>query len=138
MKSILLVDDDPHLRRSLEIGLRSLGYEVKAAGDAHEALLELSRHPIDIVITDVMMPGPSGLELARKIRAERPNLPVILMTGGNVEIYDGAGESREAAVPEVGPARAATSFNRIRDLRLIFKPFVLSELVNLFEVPAGA
>lgn len=80
---ILYVDDEPSL---LEIGRRRLGaagHAVRTAPSPAAALQEFARDPgaFDLVVTDLTMPGMSGLELARRIHRERPELPILLLTG---------------------------------------------------------
>jgi DNA-binding NtrC family response regulator len=78
---VLLVDDDPDLQEILQICLRQWGFEVASATNGDEgARLAESYHP-DIVLSDVMMPGSSGIALLKSLQAEDPSRPVILMTG---------------------------------------------------------
>jgi DNA-binding NtrC family response regulator len=78
---VLVVDDDPDLQEILGICLKHWGFEVASAANGDEgARLAKSCHP-DIVLSDVMMPGTSGVSLLRTLQAEDPNRPVILMTG---------------------------------------------------------
>jgi CheY-like chemotaxis protein len=81
VKTILLVDDDPDLREVLVALLAEPGYVVVTAMDGYEALRILVGRPIDILITDVKMPGITGFELARQARLIRPNLPIMYMSG---------------------------------------------------------
>ena len=77
---VLVVDDDPDLQDLLGIYLRQWGYEVARAGSADDGVrLPESYHP-DIVLSDVMMPGRSGISLLRTLHAEDSSRPVILMT----------------------------------------------------------
>lgn len=78
---ILVVDDDPLLLDLLLETLSSIGYEAVGAPDAAVALGKLSRTRFSLVITDIKMPGMNGLELSRRIKAEYPGLPVILISG---------------------------------------------------------
>ncbi len=81
--SVLLVEDDASVRRLLAIMLESKGFRVTAAGDATEALsvVASSQRKFDLLISDYVMPGPSGVELARQLRERWPDLAVLLMTG---------------------------------------------------------
>ena len=137
MKRILLVDDDFHLRRSLEIGLRGLGYSVTLAGDAIEAMHFVEHNVFDVVVTDVLMPGPTGFELAEHVHAVKPNLPVIFMTANDLESYS---QDRHPTVQAWRRRPEQTTPGRMGDgslaAPLLMKPFVLSELVNLFELSA--
>lgn len=67
---ILLADDDRLIRSTLAMGLRAAGYEVLEAGDGDRALQLCRESPPDLAILDVRMPGLSGIELARRLRAE--------------------------------------------------------------------
>lgn len=77
---ILIVDDEPNIRRILQMAFEKAGYVVSMAEDANIALEALEKEQPDCVITDVTMPGRSGYELQREIRARYPELPVIIMT----------------------------------------------------------
>jgi len=79
--SILVVDDSRIDRRLIEEKLRREGYEVAAAADGAEALARLDLHPVDVVVSDLLMPGLSGIELLSRIRDREQPPPVILLTG---------------------------------------------------------
>lgn len=76
---ILVVDDEPKIRRLLSINLASLGYEVICAVDGPSALAIFEDHQPDLVLLDVMMPGLDGFEVLRRIRT-KSNCAVILLT----------------------------------------------------------
>ena len=81
--TILVVEDDRALRELLRITLESSGYKVLAAADAAEAL-RLAEPPgraIALLVSDVMMPGMTGPDLARRLRASRAGLEVLLVSG---------------------------------------------------------
>jgi len=91
---VWLVDDDASIRWVLERALRSDGMTPRAFEAAESALDALRRESPDVLITDIRMPGASGLELLRRIRDARPTLPVIVMTahsdlGNAVSAYEG-------------------------------------------------
>lgn len=77
---ILVVDDDQGMRENLAELFESLGYEVWTAGNAAEALTELERGPVDLLLTDYKMPGPTGVELVDAARKRQPGLRAVLMT----------------------------------------------------------
>ncbi len=79
-RRILVVDDDESLRRVTQVQLEDEGYTVATACSAEDALGVLSRRAEDLVITDLSMPGMSGIELLRKIRSEYPETTVVLVT----------------------------------------------------------
>jgi len=77
---ILVVDDEEAQRRVLAGFLRKRGYDVEAAGDAEEALRVVSSRTVDLVLTDLRMPGRTGAELLEAVRAANPEIPVVVMT----------------------------------------------------------
>jgi DNA-binding NtrC family response regulator len=78
---VLLVEDDDLIRITTTEILSDIGCKVKEARTAQEALTILDEQPVDILLTDVGLPGVSGLQLARDVHARRPDLPVVLATG---------------------------------------------------------
>lgn len=80
MPQVLVVDDEPAVRRALERALRLDKYEVELAVDGEEALDRLAERPVDAVILDVMMPGVDGLEVCRRMRAAGDRTPVLMLT----------------------------------------------------------
>ena len=79
---ILFVDDDPLIAMSTTEMLEDLGHRVIGANSGFHALDILrSEQPIDLMVTDHMMPGMTGIELAVKTREVRPSLPILLATG---------------------------------------------------------
>jgi FixJ family two-component response regulator len=77
---ITVVDDDASVRESISSLLRSVGYAVNEFGSAEEFVASATLGQTDCLITDVRMPGMSGLELQRRLALSHPRLPVILMT----------------------------------------------------------
>jgi two-component system response regulator MprA len=80
MAQILVVDDEPAVRRALERALRLDKYDVELAVDGEEALDRLAERPVDAVVLDVMMPGVDGLEVCRRMRAAGDRTPVLMLT----------------------------------------------------------
>src|SRR5262245_49250853 len=78
---VLVVEDESYVRDSLCELLRSWGYDVDSEGTAEAALELLARAPVDLVLTDLRLPGPDGLQLVRRVRQSFPELPVIVLTG---------------------------------------------------------
>ncbi len=89
---VLLVEDNEQVRQFAEDLLRDLGCDVIAAADGKEALELLDTKPVDLMFTDVVMPGISGIELARQARQLKPGLPVLLATGYSDEVVKGSPE----------------------------------------------
>ena len=79
-KTILVVDDDEHIQEVLEVRLSSAGYEVILASNGNEALDILSRTPLDLVISDIRMPGLDGVGLQARLEKIAPKLPLIFLT----------------------------------------------------------
>ena len=109
---ILLVDDDPDVRSLTRTFLEHEGYSVFSSGDAERAVQIFRSVPqVDLLVTDLYMPGRSGLELARELKAIRSEVPVLLISGGVLE------EQQEAGLRDEG-----WSF--------LSKPFGLTELLG--------
>ena len=89
---ILVVDDEAPMRKYLAANLKARGYEVLAAADGVEALKIIAEHPCDLLILDIMMPGPDGIEVLKAVRREM-EVPVIILSargreGDKVEALD--------------------------------------------------
>lgn len=80
LKRILAVDDEPSMRRLLEISLKQAGYQPVLAADGREALGLLKQGGIDLVVSDLHMPGMGGLKLLETMRADGMEIPVIIVT----------------------------------------------------------
>jgi CheY-like chemotaxis protein len=82
-RTILLVDDEPEVRRLLERMLGHLGYQVLPARDGLEALTVLAQHqePVHLLVTDLQMPGMDGRELARRFTELRSGARVLFLSG---------------------------------------------------------
>jgi CheY-like chemotaxis protein len=78
---ILLVEDDDDNRELMAEVLAAAGYQVLSASSGQDGLKTLSEHSVDVVVTDVGMPGMGGLELARAAKAIAPSVPVVIVTG---------------------------------------------------------
>ncbi|MGE5597107.1 MAG: response regulator [Hyphomicrobiales bacterium] len=111
---ILVVDDDDPVRVMLARLLRTQGYTVLQASLAREARAILDVQRPDLVISDIVMPGESGIELRRAIAERWPGLPVILISGYSAE----------------GPAEFAA---RTPDTVFVQKPFAAEQLLNLVQ-----
>ncbi len=97
-KKVLVVDDDPVVGSSFERVLSSRGYAVMHASDGPEAFDRLARDDYDVVYTDIKMPGMSGIEVAKRIKASRPWLPVVIVTGYGSQQNEA--EAKEAGVED--------------------------------------
>ncbi len=81
MSRVLIVDDEKSMRITLCEFLRKEGFEAECAADAQTAYQMIDEHPYDVVVTDIIMPRMSGIELLEKIRKKSPSVQVIIMTG---------------------------------------------------------
>lgn len=93
MPTVLVVEDDIPLRNALIAALSAEGYHAKEAGDVNRALQEIATDHVDVVLSDIGMPG-NGYTLLARVRELRPETPVILMTG--IEEDDLGRRAREA------------------------------------------
>jgi CheY-like chemotaxis protein len=98
LRKVLVVDDDPVVGRSFDRVLSTKGYAVITAANGDEALAKLAAEDYDVVYTDIRMPGMDGIEVARRVKAENPWLPVVIVTGygsdSNVAKAKAAGVTR--------------------------------------------
>ena len=107
---VLVVDDEPQLRRALERALKLEGYEVALAGDGDQALESVGDSPLDAIVLDVLMPKRNGLEVCRELRARGDKTPVLMLT------------ARDAVQDRVDGLDAGAD-------DYVVKPFALEELL---------
>lgn len=86
MADVLLVDDDGNVLLTMAMALRRRGHEVTVARNGWQALMLLSRHPFAVLVSDVRMPGMSGLELAARARNLECPPRIILTSAQNIEV----------------------------------------------------
>jgi two-component system response regulator MprA len=113
---ILVVDDEPAVRDSLQRALTLEGYEVDLAADGAEALSRLADHPPDAILLDVLMPGVDGLEVARKVRLAGNRVPILMLTAREQVTDRVAGLDAGADDYVVKPFALEELFARIRAL----------------------
>ncbi|MBI3878235.1 MAG: sigma-54-dependent Fis family transcriptional regulator, partial [Verrucomicrobia bacterium] len=111
---ILLIEDDPGLAKGLESVLDDDGYDVALVPRGDDGLKRATRDEFDVVLTDLRLPGLSGLELVRELHRAKPRLPIVLMT---------AHGTTETAIE-------ATKFGAFDYL---LKPFEMGELLGVVE-----
>src|ERR1700736_6287788 len=83
--SVLVVDDEPSLRKALRTSLTASGFAVEEARTGEEALGTVQRHPFDLVLLDINMPGISGIDACRRIRGISPHAGIIMITVRELE-----------------------------------------------------
>jgi CheY-like chemotaxis protein len=108
---VLAVDDQQVILDLISAMGQSLGYQVRTAPNGDEALALVHREAFDLILTDLALPGISGLEVARRSREARPGVPVILVTGW-------ANELDQAELDRVGIAE------------VLYKPFRIEQLTE--------
>jgi two-component system chemotaxis response regulator CheY len=111
---ILIIDDDDQLRHLLGQALEQAGYETVEARDGQEGLEHYRVTPIDLIVTDILMPGKEGLETILELRHEAPGAKIIAISGG--------GQIGNMTFLEVARYLGAQ--------RALQKPFALCELLN--------
>ena len=113
MARIIVIDDDPELRSLLEQALLAAGYDVFAADEGRLGLAFSRTAPVDLLITDLVMPGLEGMETIRRFRREFPHIPIIAISG-NPKL----GNVLETAI-------------RLGAVKSLAKPFEPAELLSL-------
>ncbi|MFN3477022.1 MAG: response regulator [Candidatus Methylomirabilales bacterium] len=115
LRRILVVDDDPGIRETLQRILTTRGYHVFLASDGQQAIDQVNRQGFDLVLLDVILPGENSLEVFKAIRGRDPKTLVVLITG-----YPDHRQVAEAM--ELGP------------VMLMRKPFGIREIENVLQV----
>jgi two-component system OmpR family response regulator len=78
---ILVVDDEPQIREMLSMYFANHGYDTSTASDSRETLQAVTKAKVDVVVLDIGLAEEDGLKLLEKLKADRPNLRVIMLTG---------------------------------------------------------
>ena len=118
---ILLADDDEVLRMVQADFLRRFGYDVHAAEDGNAAMKHLSAQMVDLVITDMVMPGSDGVEVIRHIRKTYPQLKIIAISGG--------GATKRELLLDIARVLGVS--------RTLEKPFTMTALLNAVREVLG-
>lgn len=84
--SVLLVDDDPDFRGMVRIAFLRAGYTVHEAENGNAALEVLAGHPVDLVVTDIIMPEADGYEIILRLKTQQSRPPLIAVTGGSLRL----------------------------------------------------
>jgi DNA-binding NtrC family response regulator len=144
---ILLVDDQPELRRLFRRNLSKLGHEVVEAWNGRAAIELATQSTFDVVISDVRMPDMSGIELMKALYEHDPDLPVVLVSGSNDpdtadEAVDyGAFAYLMKPVPfdamRENASRAITLRRLRAEARLQFEPYASVERIRVPRGPTG-
>jgi CheY-like chemotaxis protein len=137
LRKVLVVDDDPVVRKSFDRVLSGKGYAVITAKNGEEALRKLNEAKYDLVYTDIRMPGMSGLEVAEQVKAQRPWTPVVIITGYGTD----AAEARAKAAGVSGFVHKPLSPEMIEDSArdALAAPVIAANVVVLpfdYEAPS--
>jgi two-component system KDP operon response regulator KdpE len=108
--SVLIVDDEQVLRRTIRVALKASGFAVEEAGHGQEALEAIRRRRFDLVLLDINMPGLGGIETCRQIRSFAPSTAIIMLT-----VCDAAEDKVRAL--EAGADDYVTKPVRFRELK---------------------
>jgi signal transduction histidine kinase/CheY-like chemotaxis protein len=116
-RQILVIDDEPVVRRTIANLLRASGHTVTEAADGTEGLALLPETPVDVVISDLGMPELTGWDVARAVKARTPRLPVILLTGWGDQAVAEAGVEQRLVDRIVGkPCRLEDLLRAIKEV----------------------
>ena len=121
MAKILIVDDDDAVRTTIQLLLEGAGHSVVAASDGRKGLALFEAEPFDLLFLDIFMPGMDGIETMRLVHAQRPLVPIIVISGNPI-------------LSETSPApdflQMARKLGAISSLQKPFKP---SELLSVVD-----
>src|ERR671918_465317 len=113
-RTILIVDDERAVRELVAAALTRAGFHVRTAGSAEEALDLEARHPVDLLVTDVILPNISGPELANRIRTRSPHTRVLFISGYTGNALSGEDLRGNAFLPK--PFGTTTLIQRVHEV----------------------
>src|SRR5215467_12215310 len=116
---ILLIEDDPGIRDTLQRIFREDGYEVAVEDKGDQGLARAAEDSFNVVITDLRLPGLDGLELVRQLHAAKPRLPIILITA-------------------FGTTETAIEATKLGAYDYVLKPFHVPDLLSLVRKAVGS
>ncbi len=137
LRKVLVVDDDPAVRKSFDRVLSGKGYAVITAESGEEALRKLNEEKYDLVYSDIRMPGMSGLEVAEKVRARRPWTPVVIITGYGTDIAEERAKAAGVSKFLHKPLSPAMIEDSARDVLAVPAAPVAAAVVAAPEAPAA-
>jgi CheY-like chemotaxis protein len=119
MAHILVIDDDPVLRRVITLALEAAGHSVLRCENGRKAIEYLTHEPADLLITDIIMPEMDGVETVRAARRLQPRLPILAISGGgSFDPADYLGIARAFGATDIlpKPFRPADLVDRVAKL----------------------
>ena len=117
MARVLVIDDDEEIRTIVEHMLVGAGHQVELALDGAEGLRLFGKHPPDLVLTDINMPGLDGHDVIAAIRVLHPEVPIIAVSGGGT----------------IAPDELLVQASALGAVEIIMKPFEFRQLVGAVE-----
>jgi CheY-like chemotaxis protein len=118
---ILIVDDDPAVRVTIQLLLERAGHSVVAAGDGRNGLATFEAGDFDLLLLDIFMPGMDGIETMRKVHQRAPHIPIVVISGNPILADTGK-------APDF--LTMATKLGAISSLQKPFKPAALLDAVT--------
>jgi CheY-like chemotaxis protein len=125
-RKVLVVDDDPTVRKSIDRVLSNKGYAVITAQNGEEALRKLNEEKYDLVYTDIRMPGVDGLEVAEQLKARKPWTPVVIITGYGTDEAQARAKAAGVASFVQKPLSPAVIEDSARDALAVPAPQVMA------------
>jgi CheY-like chemotaxis protein len=89
MESILIIDDEPQIRSMIRLVLERAGYSVAEAADGVEGIRRFRENPVNLIITDLIMPNKDGIGMIIELKKEFPDIKIIAMSGGGLNRPEG-------------------------------------------------
>ncbi|APF18324.1 response regulator receiver protein [Caldithrix abyssi DSM 13497] len=116
IKRILMIDDDRHMHRILQLYLRNSGIVVDGVSSGRLALHKLEQETYDLVLTDIQMPGMDGKELIQKIRKKLPEIPILIISAYEEEKFEAEIKTMKKIQMVAKPFDQTTILEKIRAL----------------------
>jgi len=140
VKTILVIEDDVSILRGLIDNIKFEGYEVLSASDGHAGLKLALEDSTDLVLLDIMLPGLSGYDICRKVKEQKPDLPIIMVTARGKEVDKVAGldfgaddyVTKPFSIPEL-MARIRAVLRRYQDDKPVPERYTFGNVVLDFK-----
>jgi CheY-like chemotaxis protein len=115
---VLVIDDEPSVRKVLRDILATFGFQTDAVGDGPAGIAQFRQHGYHVVVTDLLMPGMTGVEVATKLRDIDPNVGVILLTGSSSPAVSAEAKRDRLSLLQkpVSPDQLVTAVERARSI----------------------
>lgn len=138
--SVLIVEDEPSQREVLAYNFEAEGFSVRTAADGEEGLLLISEEAPDLIMLDWMMPGVSGIEICRRLKArsETRNIPVIMLSARSEDVDKVRGLETGADDYVVKPYSIAELMARVRNQLRRSRPATVGEKLSFEDITLDA